>query len=344
MTLLFVESFEHETAAGIANKWSTSASMATPSTTNGRNGKGLNLSNSANAVKQCAPSDEHATMIVGMAIRIPSYRGDSFGAIITFASDDRQTNHITFCFDATGKIVIKLGAYNGTVLATSAASVTALNTWHFYEFKVTLADSGGLAECRVDGVTTPVVTFTGDTKNGGTKTVLDSVIFNISNNIMTNTSIDDLYWLNAAGSVNTAYLGDVQVECLFPTADGANTGLTPNSGSAHFSRVNETTEDTTTYVASSTLNNLDTNVMGDLATAAGTVYGVQVTNYAQKDITGARNIAPVIRQGGTNYAGSDKAVGVGFQFLSQVWEQDPNTSAAWTVAGVNSAEIGAKVR
>ena len=40
---------------------------------------------------------------------------------------------------------------------------------------------------------------------------------------------DDLYVLNTSGSVNNSFLGESRILTSLPNADGANSGLTPNS-------------------------------------------------------------------------------------------------------------------
>ena len=84
---------------------------------------------------------------------------------------------------------------------------------------------------------------------------------------------------DTGGSANNDFLGDVRVETLFPTADGANTAWTPSAAGSHFNKVNEATgtfpDGDTTYVADATPGDRDTYVMSDLAAAAGNVYGVR---------------------------------------------------------------------
>ena len=51
----------------------------------------------------------------------------------------------------------------------------------------------------------------------------------------------------------------------------------------------------------------------------------------------------MIRQAGTNYDGTTMPpLTTTYAAYAQIYEQDPSTSAAWTIPGVNSAEVGVK--
>lgn len=344
MTLLGVDSFEHTSTNGVMAKYGAGGTnFGAPSTSFGRNGgKGLSLQSLSQIWYTIQNiSDEHATLIVGFALRFVGLPA-SENAMLSLYSDARTTQHISLTVDTAGLIRVRRGGVSGTLLATAAAATFAVNIWHYIEMKCTLSDTVGVVEVRVDGNSTPIINISSqDTKNGGTKTVFDSLTFFAGNG---NPNMDDMYFCNGAGSVNNNFLGDCIVECLFPTSDGATSGLTPSTGVSHFATVDESPENTTDYNSSSVLNTTDTYGMSNLATASGTVYGVQVVQYAQKDIAGVRNLASVVRASGTDYAGADQAVGIGFGFFRQIWETDPSDSAAWTIADVNAAEVGVKVR
>jgi hypothetical protein len=138
-------------------------------------------------------------------------------------------------------------------------------------------------------------------------------------------------------------MGDNRVETLYPVADGANTAWTPNSGTAHWSRVNETTpDDDTSYVSSSTPGDRDSYVYGSLSTLTGSVHGVQTNLRARKDDAAARQVADVIRIAGTNYDGTTTGgLTTSYLYYSQIHNQAP-TGSDWTIAGVNTTEFGVK--
>ena len=104
---------------------------------------------------------------------------------------------------ANGQLSFTMGA---AAIASSATGVIVLNTWHYVEVQVKLHDTTGSATVRVDG--TSVITIpTVDTKNGGTKTVYDTV--RLSAGAAGNTNqYDDLYLTMGAGA---PFKGDITI-------------------------------------------------------------------------------------------------------------------------------------
>jgi hypothetical protein len=156
-----------------------------------------------------------------------------------------------------------------------------------------------------------------------------------------------MYVVDTSGTDQTTFCGDVHVETTLPTSDGANTDFTPDTGTTHYTQVDDSTstfpDGDSTYVASSDVNDKDTYGFADLAILTGTVYAIQTNIYARKDDAATREIAPVIRQGGSDYDGTTVALSTSYAFKSQIYENDPSDSANWTVGKVNSAEFGVKV-
>ena len=65
----------------------------------------------------------------------------------------------------------------------------------------------------------------------------------------------------------------------------------------------------------------------------------------KRDTGGPQNAQLMLRKASTDYPGSNLAnVGVGFDGHVNIWETDPNTAAAWTIADANAAtlEFGVK--
>jgi hypothetical protein len=126
-----------------------------------------------------------------------------------------------------------------------------------------------------------------------------------------------------------------------PNGAGAHSAWTPNGATPNYACVDETTADgDTTYVSDSTPGDIDTYAFADVD-ASATVYGVQTNLYARKDDAGTRQIAPVVRQSGTDYVGTTVTLGSSYSFYSQIYNQDP-TAADWTAAHVNADEFGVK--
>lgn len=354
MTLLFLDGCDHWDSAAALSKWSSySGPSLIPGAggggtgPSGRNGKGIGIrsggAGNAAWVKKIVPvAQEHATFVVGFAMQAAPNLPTAVRRLLSLNSDGGVTEHVSLCLTAGGQLQVRRGDQAGTILGTeTGVSFPVASTWHYVALKVLLSDTVGTVEVRLDGRSTPVIALTGiDTKNAGTKTVFDAIQFGDTG---TSIDIDDIYLCNGAGSVNNDFLGDIRIDTLFPTSDGANTGMTPSTGTSHFALVDENPENTTDSVANATNGVKDTWGYSDTV-AIGTVRGVQINTYAQKSDAGAKSFRPVVRHAGTDYGGTDANLGVSYVYYQQVYETNPGTSAAWTTTEVNAAEFGVEVR
>jgi len=111
-------------------------------------------------------------------------------------------------------------------------------------------------------------------------------------------------------------------------------GASPN-----FACVNEFPPDSdTTYVGDLTPNDLDSYATADVDGGA-TVYAVQANLFAEKDDAATRQVAPLIRQAGTDYTGTTFTMASTYNFYSQIYNQDP-TGSNWTPTVFNGDEFG----
>ena len=141
---------------------------------------------------------EHATAVLGFAHKTTSMGNR---AICVLMSDTAATSHLTLRVTSAGLLEVRRGTTSGTVLASSAAGAIVVSTWQYVELLATLNDTTGAVEVRVDGVT--VCSASGvDTKNAGTKTVLDAVRLVGAGDVI---YFDDLYLETGA---DAAFLGE----------------------------------------------------------------------------------------------------------------------------------------
>jgi hypothetical protein len=90
----------------------------------------------------------------------------------------------------------------------------------------------------------------------------------------------------------------------------------------------------------------DTYTLEDLSLPAGTwtVNCVEAIAFAQNSDAGVGSIGLTIKSGATTTEGTATALGITGSFVRQLYELDPNTTAAWTTANVNALEAGTTVR
>jgi len=333
MALLFCDGFDD---GPITNKW-TGTGLTTVA---GRHGNAGQVAGGAspNMFRVVAPSA--ATIILGFALRVSG--GDL--PLVSLRSDGVVTDHLTITVTVGGTLDLRRGGTGGTVVASSSAPIT-VNAWHYIEIKATIADAGGTCEVRIDGVTR--LSYTGDTRNGGTSTLIDGVYFPNGSGFQTNTrAIDDLYICDGLGSMNNNFLGDIKIETLYPNADGTNSQLMGSDANQvnNYLLVDEAgTPSTADYVSSGVVTDKDTYNFTSLVTATGPVKAVQINNYANKTDAGSRSIKALAISGASTATGAVKPLQTTYNAHLQIQETDPNGGGAWTIAAVNAAEFGVEV-
>ncbi len=158
---------------------------------------------------------------------------------------------------------------------------------------------------------------------------------------------DDVYFADSV-------LGDPHVDSLYPSSDGTHLDWTPDTGSVHYSRVNEAQlDDNHSYVHDAgTAGHKDSYGFQDLPYAAGTIYTAQLNLAADQKENPAgvhHAIKALVRQAGTDHLSStllnfhgDPWLTQDYYFYRWLLDQDP-TGSDWTVATVNADEYGIDV-
>ena len=283
--------------------------------------------------KQFTPA---STIIVGLAVWNIYTSGSN--AVLRIQTPNSAANVASIhWYPATGLVTVQ-DSTGAVILAP--ANVILANTWHYYELKI-VKGAAGSATLKLDGVAAGGPS-TGNFGTADMGTV--ALCCAAANDQSVVTFFDDVYVADTSGAApRNDFLGDVRVETIWPTGDGASSAWTPNTGGVHYDRVNQAIpDDDTTYVKSATVGNVDTYAATNLAGTAGTIYGVQTVMRARKDDAALRQVAPVIRQGGTDYVGTTQTLAATYGYFTQLHNQDP-VAADWTVTNVNANEFGAKV-
>ena len=229
-----------------------------------------------------------------------------------------------------------------TLLGTGTHPISS-NVWYFIEIGAYIDAVAGSVQVYVNGVldidlsgvdTQPQAVDTADT------VLLGGLVSN------TTFSVGTPYVCDDQGGENDTFLGDCRVIAQVPTGDGTYSDWTPSMGVTQYELVDEIPPDGgTTYVSSNTLNGMDTFTFNDLG-VVGSVIAVKVCINAEKDETGVRLIAPVIRQLGTDYTYADIAPSaMSYDRFSEIFPVRPSDSNPWQVSDLGSggAEFGVVV-
>lgn len=287
-------------------------------------------------------AEASATMIAAGGFRSLT---DSAFDMIRFLGDSGATEHIVIRRAAGGAVAIDRGA---TEIAITAAGVFPLGT-SFFEVKVVLHDSTGSVEVRKEGVAIPILTFSGDTKNGGTNPTIDSVAYHGLYDT-DNGGIDDLYISNAGGAAPyNDFLGNIRLWPLSPDGNGASSQFVGSDGNStnNWDHVNDDPASASAmddYVESNTVGAIDLYTYSNIPQSSGTIYGINVATLAKVTDPSGKQFRPVIRTNGVNYTGADVQPGLVASVTREHWAVNPNTGLAWTFAEINDIQAGEEVR
>lgn len=253
---------------------------------------------------------------------------------------DGTTNQCAVVFRSDGAMLLASGGPTGTVLDTYTGAVTAANTWFAFEIEVVVNNTTGSWSIRKNGNTSNDHTLGSLNTRGGTTN-------NYANKFSLGTSgafthqFADVLWRSDPTSV--AFVGDIRCYTRMPASD-ASKQWTPNSGTTNYTQVDEIHQDgTTSYVYDSTSGQGDFYTIGTLAADPASVVCVTTRGFFEKSDAGTRGAAVQLKSGATTVTSTATLLSTSFGWLWRTDLTDPNTSAAWTAAHVDSVQIGPTV-
>lgn len=252
--------------------------------------------------------------------------------IFTVYKDDTVLLHLNRS-TATGLLRVMSEAA-GSLLVTGT-KVINVNTTYLIEIRFKVADSGGRAEVKVDGIQD--IDFTGDTKSTA-ETQFNRVRFGRGGSA----SYNSVAYFDNFVMDDADWIGDTKIQAIASSGAGNSTGWTPSAGN-NWDCVDEIPPSDADYVSTNSNDVVDTYAAGNLAGTIGVVKCVQVQVRARTD--GAptpNNLKLAVRSGGTDYLSGDKAVSAAEKGLWNLWEDNPATATDWTETTVNAVEIGIK--
>lgn len=333
MAALWCDGFDYLATADLLERYSTTG--GTPEIVDAvgrRSSAGLRLNHNSDVIRQTVAATG-TTAILGVALNAGSEFTNSPKNFISIL--DGASTQVGLRMNTDRSFSVLRGS---TVLATSTYTFP-IDSYVYLELKVVLDNVSGSVEARINGES--VVTLTGvDTVNTATAQWTAFALEGVFLMVMI---YDDLYVLDGSGSDLNDFLGDVRVDAHRPTADGAHSAFTPSTGADHYALVDDTTpDDDSTYNETNTLNAIDTFDCADLAAPGASIRFVEVINRAKKTDAGDASIAPIVRYNSTDYSGTAAALSTDYRYYSQIYEQNPGTSAAWTETDFEATEFGYK--
>ena len=131
---------------------------------------------------------------------------------------------------------------------------------------------------------------------------------------------------------------------LYPNADVSVAMSQYGSGTGNYGRINETTQDDTNGVTTSSIDGqVDLYGLPD-PSQDGTINSVTVHFRARWDNKGTLSdqsyATPQVRIGGTTYSATAQVLGNTFKGYSRAWSTNPKTKSAWTWQNINDLIVG----
>ena len=286
-------------------------------------------------------------IVVGFAVKWQGDCRDYLGGGIPFLTFTNGVSGVqsTFEWAATNNADEFTGAFvdnNGTRYFFD--SNFEVNTWHYFEIKVSFAGGGGIWELRMNQ--TIVEAGVGNTGPAGS---IDSVSFNCiagGSGAANHALLTDIYICNTNGTLNNDFLGNVGIEPIILVNDEqAEWGVNPPTASANYTAVDDdviSPDNDATYVFTQSNGNIDLYGIQTMQTLQSTINAV--TWAADARIAGAagnRNIRPRYRVGGSNGSGSTFTItNASYETFQETIETDPTTGSGWTLGNLNNLKIG----
>jgi len=329
---------EYYDTAHISDVWTDVEGSPAVNGSGGRNGgAGIEFSTFEGLTRSFPV--QTGSVFCGFAMKLASLNEDF---ILTVFRD--ATAQLTLAMLASGAIRLVHGATS----QDTATGILLADVFHYIELQFLVANSGGLFELKVDGVS--VLSGSGLDTQTGANAGIDAIFFGSTGSHVLYT-LDDVYILETTGgSPQDTFLGDIRIDAVVPDGDGAQTEFTttfPASPTTHYTKVDEipATADTD-YNESGTNGHRDLFDYAALPAVAGgsTVIGLKVVAFVKKLDAGARNIRMVARPIATNQNGSDIPVQVAYGYKEEYFDDNPEVSAVWTDATINASEFGVEVR
>lgn len=236
---------------------------------------------------------------------------------------------------------VDAGGSNGTSLYITPTPVIAPNSWNHFELEVTIDNSAGAVELRVNGVTKIDISGA-DTQATANASVAQTYWnnyrnFNFPGNSPNLYVKDFLVW-DTTGTQNNDFFGTVSVIDLPPDGDDTFT-WTPSTGTTGFNILdNRPPLDDSAYISAATpLTSIFT--LTDLPTDITSVRGLVVMARAKKIDGGDGNIQTGMVSGASTGLGTNRPITTAYTYWYDVNELDPAASAPWTPVSLNAAKI-----
>lgn len=332
MALMFCDSFDaYSSSADLAKKWAAVGSGWVWSAGAGKFGGGAAYNAGASGSGNLLSTPQRLTQNengIGFYAKFSAAPSSTLPFLRLF--DASSNAHYSLRLNSSGNVLAYSGS-DGNLRVTSAVSV-ADGAYHWIEVRFAYSNN--------------LILYIDNVLQGSGSAGLDGAVGYLSFLSVSGVAItiDDLIvYDTTTGSPTTTSnfpLGARQITVLRPTSDAAVGFATTSSGSTHYNLVNETSPDgDTSYVEDGTSGDQDLYGLSSLS-ASTTITAVMLNTYWDNPYGGTINAYGICKSSSTQSAGTSTAVPLIYATNQWSFPVDPNTSAAWTLSGLNSAAFG----
>ena len=342
MALLFIEGFEtYGDLSGaflegrLEYKWGnadmTGVSSDGSIQTGRDGGKSLKLADYNDVRFRAEEEVDETDFIVGFAVKTNASAPYGLFNVSRLAGGSHL--HLTTT-DGTDLRVHLLGS--GTP-DTTASSVLTQDVWYYIEVKLHIDNTTGSYEVKVDGVTK--LSNSGvDTFNSTGNPGIDINFYNETGS--GGATFDDIYICDNTGAQNNDFLGDCSVVAIDPISDV--TTEWGSTGAAHYTEIDDDYLSSTDYIETGSPTAVDLFGFQNVTSLFGAIYGIQVC-CATRDSDDPVDLRIVSGATTSDAVGTDTGPYYSPSYITytRIVELDPNTSSAWTLSNLNTAQFGA---
>lgn len=285
-------------------------------------------------------------LVLGIRCQGPLPALGASAIILNFYDATAGASQVTLRVFGDGSMQFFLGSTTSTPIGSATGpSVFSPSTWTYLEVKLLIAaSSGGSVELRVNGNATPVITQGSVTTKSTANTWISGVILTNANSTW---FWDDWYMLDTTGtSPLDTYLGNIRIATDVANGAGAHTQFAPTTPTGvNYSNTSNIPAVTTKYNSDATPGDIDSYAFPAISGSPASVLFLNHWYMVELDSAGTRTVVPGCRSGGSDFFDSTPQTPPNgtYKRFNKPWTVDPNTSAAWTVANAQSAELSLKI-
>lgn len=279
------------------------------------------------------------TVIILATFKWQEFGGNQSRVLARMTTTNTSNNHWRLEVNYDGYLL--LFNATGTQVGVSTQPL-GNNIWRTLEIKVNAANSGNV-QVRVDGI--EVLNVNSDFRNG-TSGALTTLFFSgtPTSNYFT---YDEIVICDDTGSVLNDFLGDMRLVFTGVDGDGSITDWAASAGD-DYECVDDalaTYDDDTTYVSSDTVDQDEYFTHTVSAPNVDAIRFVMLTALVRYDESGNDAVQLQVNSNGDVVrSASDITVGTSYQWVTEIFTQDPDTTAPWELAALNDAEFGIRCR